>query len=49
MPLAYVEAFYQWNFDDPSNGITAYRGFESVLRETRPDTLSSPTPTSRRR
>jgi hypothetical protein len=28
MPLAYVEAFYQWNFNDPSNGITAYRGFD---------------------
>jgi hypothetical protein len=28
MPLAYVETFYQWNFNNPSNGITAYRGFD---------------------
>ncbi|MCU0695907.1 MAG: porin [Myxococcaceae bacterium] len=25
----YVEAFYQWNFNDPSNGITAWRGFDN--------------------
>ncbi|HJL14197.1 MAG TPA: outer membrane beta-barrel protein [Sandaracinaceae bacterium LLY-WYZ-13_1] len=28
-PLAYVEAFGAWNFNDPSNGITAYRGFDN--------------------
>lgn len=25
----YVEAFYQWNFDDPSNGISNFRGFDN--------------------
>lgn len=25
----YVEAGYQWNFNDPSNGITNYRGFDT--------------------
>ena len=25
----YVEAFYQWNFNDPSNGITNLRGFDN--------------------
>lgn len=25
----YAEAFYQWNFNDPSNGITAWRGFDN--------------------
>jgi hypothetical protein len=25
----YVEAFYQWNFNDPSNGLTAWRGFDN--------------------
>ncbi len=25
----YVEAFYQWNFGDPSNGITNFRGFDN--------------------
>lgn len=25
----YVEAFYQWNFNDPSNGITNFRGFDN--------------------
>ncbi len=25
----YVEAFYQWNFNVPSNGITNYRGFDT--------------------
>ncbi len=25
----YVEALYQWNFADPSNGITNYRGFDN--------------------
>lgn len=25
----YAEAFYQWNFNKPSNGITAYRGFDN--------------------
>src|SRR5262249_10620558 len=25
----YVEVFYQWNFNDPSNGITNYRGFDN--------------------
>jgi hypothetical protein len=25
----YVEAFYQWNFNQPSNGITAWRGFDN--------------------
>jgi hypothetical protein len=25
----YVEAYYQWNFNDPSNGITNYRGFDN--------------------
>lgn len=25
----YVEALYQWNFNDPSNGITNYRGFDT--------------------
>jgi hypothetical protein len=26
---AYVEAFYQWNFNRPSNGLTPYRGFDN--------------------
>ncbi|HVZ33840.1 MAG TPA: outer membrane beta-barrel protein, partial [Polyangiaceae bacterium] len=26
---AYVEAFYQWNFNEPSNQITNYRGFDN--------------------
>ncbi len=26
---AYVEAFYQWNFGRPANGITNYRGFDN--------------------
>lgn len=26
---AYAEAFYQWNFNNPSNGITNYRGFDN--------------------
>jgi Putative beta-barrel porin-2, OmpL-like. bbp2 len=26
---AYVEAFYQWNFNRPDNGITGYRGFDN--------------------
>src|SRR5262245_32029295 len=26
---AYVEAFYQWNFNDPANGVTNYRGFDN--------------------
>lgn len=25
----YAEAFYQWNFNAPSNGITAWRGFDN--------------------
>lgn len=25
----YVEAYYQWNFADPSNGITNFRGFDN--------------------
>jgi hypothetical protein len=25
----YVETFYQWNFNDPSNGLTNYRGFDN--------------------
>jgi hypothetical protein len=25
----YIEAFYQWNFNQPSNGITNYRGFDN--------------------
>jgi hypothetical protein len=25
----YAEAFYQWNFNNPSNGITNYRGFDN--------------------
>ena len=25
----YAEAFYQWNFNDPSNGLTNFRGFDS--------------------
>jgi hypothetical protein len=25
----YAEAFYQWNFNDPSNGLTAWRGFDN--------------------
>ena len=25
----YVEAGYQWNFNQPSNGVTAYRGFDT--------------------
>lgn len=25
----YAEAFYQWNFNDPSNGITNFRGFDN--------------------
>jgi Putative beta-barrel porin-2, OmpL-like. bbp2 len=25
----YVEAFYQWNFNEPANGITNYRGFDN--------------------
>jgi hypothetical protein len=32
VPLAiggYVEAYYQWNFRDPSSGITAARGFDN--------------------
>jgi hypothetical protein len=28
-PLAYAEAFYQYNFNRPSNGITNYRGFDN--------------------
>src|SRR5262249_46316396 len=28
-PLGYVEAFYQWNFNVPSNGLTNYRGFDN--------------------
>jgi hypothetical protein len=28
-PGAYVEAFYQWNLNDPSNGITNFRGFDN--------------------
>jgi hypothetical protein len=24
-----VEAFYQWNFNEPSNGVTNYRGFDN--------------------
>ncbi|MFT3925845.1 MAG: outer membrane beta-barrel protein [Myxococcales bacterium] len=26
---AYAEAFYQWNFNRPNNGITNYRGFDN--------------------
>lgn len=26
---AYAEAFYQWNFANPSNGLTNYRGFDN--------------------
>jgi hypothetical protein len=26
---AYVEAFYQWNVNNPANGITNYRGFDN--------------------
>ncbi len=26
---AYVETYYQWNFNRPSNGITNYRGFDN--------------------
>lgn len=26
---AYAEAFYQWNFNNPSNGITNFRGFDN--------------------
>ncbi len=26
---AYAEAYYQWNFNRPSNGITNYRGFDN--------------------
>jgi len=25
----YVEAFYQWNFNNPENGVTAWRGFDN--------------------
>ena len=25
----YAEALYQWNFNDPSNGITNFRGFDN--------------------
>lgn len=25
----YAEAFYQWNFNNPSNGLTNYRGFDN--------------------
>lgn len=25
----YVESFYQWNFDQPSNGVTNFRGFDN--------------------
>ena len=25
----YVESFYQWNFNEPSNFITNFRGFDS--------------------
>jgi hypothetical protein len=28
-PIAYVEAAYSYNFAEPSNGITAYRGFDN--------------------
>jgi len=28
-PTGYVETYYQWNFDEPSNGITNYRGFDN--------------------
>lgn len=27
-PLGYVEAFYSWNFNRPSNGLTNYRAFD---------------------
>lgn len=26
---AYAEAFYQWNFNNPSNGLTNFRGFDN--------------------
>lgn len=26
---AYVESYYQWNFNDPDNGITHFRGFDN--------------------
>ena len=25
----YAEAFYQWNFNDPANGVTRFRGFDN--------------------
>jgi hypothetical protein len=28
-PLAYAEVYYQWNFRNPSNGITDFRGFDN--------------------
>lgn len=28
-PLGYVEAYYAWNFNRPSNGITNFRGFDN--------------------
>lgn len=28
-PTGYVEAYYQWNFNEPSNGITNYRAFDN--------------------
>ena len=28
-PVAYVEAFYAWNFNRPSNGLTNFRGFDN--------------------
>ncbi|MDB5215045.1 MAG: outer membrane protein, partial [Myxococcaceae bacterium] len=28
-PTGYIETYYQWNFNHPSNGITNYRGFDN--------------------
>ncbi len=28
-PLGYIEAYYAWNFNRPSNGITNFRGFDN--------------------
>jgi hypothetical protein len=28
-PTGYVETYYQWNFNNPSNGITNFRGFDN--------------------
>ena len=25
----YVELFYQWNFNEPANGVTAFRGYDN--------------------